>query len=313
MIPFLVVGAGFGLALFGILVHFVPPRPSVLVQLGRFDAMYYGGAAPARARLSQPGDADSDQPGNGAQLRLGRWLTGELNRRGIGYHTLRQDVALSGQSWESVLGRKLFCAMVGFLLGLLALVVAQFDLGFALPFGSPLLVGLLVAAVMFFVPDIEIRKGAELRRWEFRHALLVYMDLVALNMSANKAPPQAMADATAQAGCWPVVLIRTSLFRAARTHRRQGWAALSDLGERIGVVELRDLGLAMRGVADDGAKVRETLVARAATLREHLLAEEEGLASERSQSMKMAQILVGVGLMIFISYPAMATVFKLPV
>lgn len=309
MIPLVVIGALLGLSLFAVVLTLAPPRPSVLVQLGRFDAVHHqsgSGVIPV-PRREQGGDT-----GNAAlQLRAGRWLATELNRHGIGYRSLRQNVALAGRSYEAVLGRKVMLAVVGFLAGMAVLVVAQFDLGVALPFGTPMLVGLLAAVVFFFAPDAEIGKSAETRRWEFRQALLVYMDLVALHMSGQAAPSAAMTLASKSAGCWPVVLIRTTLLRASREPGRRGWAALADLGEQIGVTELRDLGLAMRLVADDGAKVRETLIARSATLREHLLAEEEGLAAERSQSMSMAQLLVAGGLIVFITFPAIMTVLQL--
>ena len=44
---------------------------------------------------------------------------------------------------------------------------------------------------------------------------------------------------------WPLALIRDTLYRATRAGR-DPWAALADLGQRIGVTELRDLGPADR-------------------------------------------------------------------
>ncbi len=50
--------------------------------------------------------------------------------------------------------------------------------------------------------------------------------------------------------------------------------------------------------------MRSSLTARAATLRRRELAEIEGKAGERSQSMLVAQLLLCAGFVIFLSYPA---------
>ncbi len=86
------------------------------------------------------------------------------------------------------------------------------------------------------------------------------------------------------------------------------WDALTELGERIGVAELRDLGTLVRLVGRDGARVRQTLTARAATMRRRELAEAEGLAGQKDQSMRLAQVLIGFGFIVFISYPAIVAV-----
>jgi len=71
---------------------------------------------------------------------------------------------------------------------------------------------------------------------------------------------------------------------------------------RIG--ELRDLSAALSLVAEDGAKVRESLATRAASLRRRELAELRGQAGERSQSMLVAQMLLAAAFLIFLIYPA---------
>jgi tight adherence protein C len=72
--------------------------------------------------------------------------------------------------------------------------------------------------------------------------------------------------------------------------------------------ELRDLSAALTLVADDGAKIRASLAARAATLRRRELAEMEGKAGQRSQSMLVAQMLIVLGYLLFIAYPAVSRI-----
>jgi len=70
------------------------------------------------------------------------------------------------------------------------------------------------------------------------------------------------------------------------------------------VDELRDLAAALSLVAEDGAKVRESLSTRAASLRRRELADLQGEAGERSQSMLVAQMLLCAAFLVFLIYPA---------
>ena len=86
------------------------------------------------------------------------------------------------------------------------------------------------------------------------------------------------------------------------------WAALADLGERTGMQELQDLGGALMLVADDGAKVRASLTARASTQRRRQLAEAEGAAAKADQTIQMAQVVLAIGFFLFLGYPAVVAV-----
>ena len=56
-------------------------------------------------------------------------------------------------------------------------------------------------------------------------------------------------------------------------------------------------------VAEDGAMVRESLTARAVSLRRRELADLEGQAGERSQSMLVAQMFLVAGFLVFLVFP----------
>jgi tight adherence protein C len=63
---------------------------------------------------------------------------------------------------------------------------------------------------------------------------------------------------------------------------------------RVGVQELCDLAGSLTLVGDHGAKIRDTLSARASTLRRRQLADAEGKAGEADQSV-LAQLLLALG------------------
>ena len=143
----------------------------------------------------------------------------------------------------------------------------------------------------------------------FRRALGAYLDLVALEMAGSSSAEAALVSAAKVGAGWPMALLRDTLYRASRSGRDQ-WTALTELGERIGVAELRDLGALVRLVKADGARVRLTLSARAATMRRRELADAEGKAAERDVSMRLAQLVVGAGFLVFLAFPAIVNVLS---
>ena len=301
MIAMALVGAGIGLSLFTLLLRTFPPRVSPLVQLGRFDAR---DVSSVRRAVSA-----SDRGGRSVG-RLGRLVAVELERRGVAYTSLRQDLALTGRTFEATLGRKVAGFAAGFVLVIGTAVGLRAAAGVVLPVGGPALLAVLVGVVFFFLPDLEARREAVARRRDFRRALSAYFDLVALEMAGSAAPAEALPNAARVGSGWPLAVLRDTLFRATLAGGDQ-WVALTELGNRIGVSELRDLGGLVQLVGRDGARVRATLTARAASMRRRELADAEGQAGQRDQSMLMAQVLIGFGFVVFLAYPAIVNLMAI--
>lgn len=298
MIAMILVGALLGGAAYLLALRLAPPKDSPLTQLAKLDALYL--AIGEQVLASGPAPVTS---------RLGRWVVAAMDRHGVGYTSLRQDLALTGRSMEAAMGRKVLLAVGGFLAALLVLVAAQVVVGVGLPTGAPLIVAVLAGVGLFFVPDAEARATATKRRLDFRRALGAYLDLVALEMAGSAAPAEALPQAARVGACWPLALIRDTLYKANRAGVDQ-WSALSDLGRRIGIPELRDLGQLIGLVAHDGARVRSTLTARATTMRRRELADMAGDAGKRDQSMRLAQVVIGLGFVLFLGYPAVVNVMS---
>jgi len=295
------LGAVTGAALFWVLLRLRPPRPSPLVRLARFDATR---AATTGIDTWEP--ADSGETRHRAAF-LSRWTTGQLARRGVTFTRLRQDLALTGRTFEATMTRKVVLFLTGLVMGLVTVAALQVSAAVDLPTGSPLLAGVLLGAGFFCLPDVDVRAQATRRRRDFRRALGMYLDLVALEMDGSAAPAEALPRAALVGSGWPLEVLRDTLYRATRAGRDH-WAALTDLGERVGVRELTDLGSLMRLVSHDGARARDTLTARARSIRQQELADAEGQAGKRNESMRVAQILIGFGFMVFLTYPAVVNV-----
>jgi tight adherence protein C len=303
MIVMALLGAGIGAGLFLLLVKLFPPKTSPVVELAQFDAHRLAEAADEQTEASASVSARAAS----VESRIGRWVARELQQRGIRYTTLRQDLMLTGKSFDALMGRKVVACVGGFLLALLAVSWPHYGRGLHLPTGAPLVVALIVAAVAFLAPDVDVRKEAKRRREEFTEDLAVYLELVSLEMVGYAAAETALPKAAQVGGTWSMLLIRETLVRAQLSGEDK-WDALAELGQRIGVADLRELGSLIKNVADDGAQVRQTLSARAASMRRARLASEEGTAEERNQSMRLAQLLIALGFMVFVGYPAFVNI-----
>lgn len=143
-----------------------------------------------------------------------------------------------------------------------------------------------------------------------RRVIGAYLDLVAMNLAGGRGLPEALMAAAEVGDGWALRRVRSCLADARITGTSQ-WQALGQLGEELGVDELRDLAASLGLVADDGAKVRESLASRAETMRQRELAEIEGGAGEKSQSMLVAQLLLCAAFLVFLVFPAAIRVFQM--
>ena len=275
-----------------------------------------GSAAPialAKMDLERNRQREASQAGNPSSGARGQ-LAGVLIRRQldeVGIRlpaSLRSDLSLIGRSVESHLALTLFGALIGAIgplvfSGLLVSVIPD------LPVSTPALVAVVGAIVGGLLPTARAAARANVRRRDFRHVVGSFLDLVALNLSGGRGVPEALNSAASVSDGWAMVRLRDCL-QVARLQGITPWRALGELGEETAVAELRDLSAALELVADDGAKVRQSLAARAASLRRRELADAEGRAQARSQSMLVAQMLLAIGFLIFLIYPAITRVLS---
>lgn len=290
---------GAGLLLAGYLL--AQPRTSGPVALALLDARM------ARGRRQASLTADRRHQAESARMRrLGAEIAEGLQARGVRLpHTLGAALSLVGQSQEMFLARSLVGALLGFLVPVLALAPIT-ALGFLAPV-VPLWLMLIGAVVGSVVPYLDVQRAAEARRRDFRHVVSSFLDLVAMNLAGGRGVPEALQAAASISDGWAMVRLRDTL-EAARLQGTTPWAALGQLGEELEIDELRDLAAALALVAEDGAKVRDSLTARASSMRKRELADAEGRAAARSQSMLVAQLLLCVGFLLFLTYPAVARV-----
>lgn len=234
---------------------------------------------------------------------LGYRAAALLRRTGIDLGTLNSDLSVLGRSLERHLVTSLLLGLLGF--GAPLLVTALGTLA-GQPMGSlPLLACLVLGAAMAALPTARLRSRAAQARRDFRHVVGSFLDLVSMSLSAGRGVPEALDAASALSDDPAMARIRDAL-AAARLRGETPWAAMGRLGETLRIDELRDLSAALALVAEDGAKIRESLSARATSMRRRELADAEGRAGENSESMLVAQLVIAIGFIVFLVYPALS-------
>lgn len=292
----LLLGCGLGAAVCLLLYSLVPPRPALATQIARWEQ--------SRPRSN----ASTTAVGGGGewQHRAGGWLAARATRYGWSLGKLRADLELTGSSLEAHLVRKCLYGLGGLLLPAVTTLLVM-TAGVRPPVSVPAVAGLALGAVLFWLPDVSVAQAAAQRRRDLRRALSCYLDLVSMSLAGGRGIPEALPTAARIGNSWGFELLRDTIDRA-RLVGDTPWAALADLGERTGMQELQDLGGALLLVADDGAKVRASLTARASTQRRRQLAEAEGAATRADQSIQMAQVVLAAGFFLFLGYPAVVAV-----
>jgi len=278
----IVVGILLGLALLQLWWLVAAPAPDLVAEIDRWrrGRERAGRRAVVAGRVSPLG-------------RIARWVVETLrSRRPDFLDALAPDLAITGRELHSWLARLVATTLV-FGLGpsLVILLRRAADQDASLLWGPLLGLGFSAAAVVLSIRDL--RTDARRRREEFTRALSIYLDLVAMSMEAGQGHAQALP-AAAQIGTGKAFTdIRTAI-TLAPSKGITPWEALGQLGERYRVTELLSLRSSIELAQEDGARVKESLIARAATMRATRLAVALERANKSTQSMSQLNIVAAL-------------------
>ena len=239
--------------------------------------------------------------------RLQSWVADLVLRRVRDIKGITQDLAVTGVSLEQHIGKTTTLGIIGFF-GPLVILGFFNAIGLGLPVVFGPAAGIVLAAAMLIVTRQELAENAKKRRTEFRRTLSVYLDLVAMSMQAGRGHAEALPASAAIGRGWAFTHLQDAI-DGARFSGTTAWHALGQLGERFGIRELADLDAALTLANDDGTKVRATLVARAETLRSERIADAEAAATQATESMRFALIVMVFAFLSYELYPSVARLF----
>ena len=223
--------------------------------------------------------------------------------------SLHRDLAVVERTLERHAVDKLTMATLG--LGLPIVITAVVSAGgVAMPPALAALASTLCAVGGYFYPDAALRSEAATRRREFRQALGAFLDLVTIMLAGGGGVESALDAASRSGEGWAFARLRRAI-AVSRLNRESPWVVLNRMAEELAVPELAELASSIGLAGDSGAKVRQSLAAKAASMRTHELAEAQAAAETATERMSAPVAVMLTGFILLIGYPAVANVLTL--
>ena len=295
VIGVLIAGAVFGLAVGGLVIHWLVPQ-----RVSLHDALVLDRTMLSAAVLEQEALLAPATPTAGS-----RWtnLTRRVEDQLAGWRLTTPDEALALIEWTrgrfllTRMGFTLAAVLIGPLFWLLVTVTGG-SVAFAAPQGLSLLIGLAV----WYGVGAWVTGQAAARRLEMREALISYLTLLALYKASGEGMLSALQQAATTSDSWTFRRIDARLAASLRAglSPQEG---LRQLGEELGIREIGDVADIAATASLQGAAVFTTLLARAEALRHQMQSDAEAEAAGRSVQMgipKVMLVMAGIG---FLMYP----------
>lgn len=255
----------------------------------------------ALARLHQSRSSEDAAPLTVLERLLGRSWTNSA----FGLRILRSsqgDLRITGRSAAEHLAQRAAYALLGLLWApVFMLLVASGGVHLGVAFS--LWVSVVLGPLGFAYPGLALRSEASDRRRAFRHALGAFLDVVAVSLASGRGVDTALRDGVRAGSGWPFVELEGALTEA-RLRGDSPWTGLARLSRAIDVPELAELAASAELAGNEGARVRSSLAAKARAIRVRALTEIETAAQSATERMTLPIVLLMVGFVVFLGYPA---------
>jgi tight adherence protein C len=276
----------------------------------------------AWAQWQRPGppglSVHGDQEGRGASASGPR---GRIDRLGIGVARRLTDGrwaerprarALRGALTVVGTPTATFCARLVVVAGLCGLVplaswIVLTLVGVPIPIGPVVVVAVVGPFIGVMLSCAAVLRAARERRRHVRVVLGSFVDLVVLSLAGGVGIDGALHAASEVTPDWAARRMAGAL-ATARDGGLPPWNALGSLGVELGVPELEELATTVQLAGTEGARIRQSLTARGASLRRHEQAEAESAANAMTERLFLPGALLLLGFLVFIGYPAVSRI-----
>jgi len=215
---------------------------------------------------------------------------------------VRSDLEITGTTAEEFISRTIVVAgccalgplMLWLLVNLIGVELPTAVAAAGIVVGAPAAVALSLAGLL---------RRADDRRRHFRVVIGSFVDLVVLSLAGGVGIDGALHSASQVSTDWAAQRINRTLL-AARDGGAAPWEALAELGRALRVTELVELATTVQLAGTEGARIRDSLTARAASLRRHEQADAESAANAMTERLFLPGALLLLGFLLFIGFPA---------
>lgn len=216
------------------------------------------------------------------------------------------SLAVTGESAEQLATKVMVAGAIG-LLAPPTLWLVILSAGSTVPAGIPILVGLVAGPLCAAGPLVALAEKAKERRRHFRVVVGSFVDLVVLSLAGGVGIEGALLAASQVSPDWAIRQMSRVLVQA-RDSGESPWRALGRLGNRFAVPELVELSSSLQLAGTEGAKIRQSLSARAVSMRRHEQAEAESAANAMTERLFLPGALLLIGFLFFVGYPAFSRI-----
>lgn len=213
------------------------------------------------------------------------------------------DLELLGRTVQHWLGEKLVGATVCFLL-IPAVNLILSLIGAPLPTPVVGIGTILLTTGGWILPDINTRTEAAKIREEAAHPISALYDLIVLEARAGSTVLQSLHRVANSADSWLFTTIRDELNRATLA-QREAWDAIRDLGDRLHLPDLTDLGDILRLGGREDASIVPALAAKAQSLRDRELNRAQEEANGITQKLAIPTAGLATVVLLVMLYPSL--------
>lgn len=288
MTTFILLGAAVGCGLVAVLAGAMRSGESLAEAVSRLEAT---GGTP---RPPSPGTTPT-------LTRVGLAISTSASRVGVPL-VRTEDLALLERSMTeqltaiglASLGLAVTGGLLPLLLGLVAITLPPItSLGTAIA-------GLVLGALL---PTSDLRRKAERERSRFVRALGSFLELVVMAQAGGMGVEGALM-ASAHACADPCFLRLRLALEQAQIAGVTPWDSLGRLGARVGIPALSELSSTLTLAATEGARVRTTLSAKSASLRQREIAAAQARANATTERLFLPSIILMLAFVVFLMFPA---------
>lgn len=151
----------------------------------------------------------------------------------------------------------------------------------------------------------QLQKSATKLQRDMDLSVAVFLDLINVLLAGGAGVETAMIAAAGAGDGWGFEQLRTAMARA-QSSRRSYWDVLRETGNAFGIESLEEVANSVQLAGEHGARIRQSLAAKAGSLRVRNLARIEHEAEQRTERMGIPIVLLFIGFILLVGYPAFA-------